>query len=533
MFLMKTKRFSGFLAILALLFFCVQCFPEQPRVCANLGQGEQAPAAAIYHPVIPYSPNCRAELVDPKEAFCLDKERCQSPTEDAASALYTCINKRCVRVPLEADGKPLLPTATKPCYPPNTPEEAKRTEGICRAGQQGSLLSGTLQGACAGAILPQDRTKLQELPEEKRCARTDEDCDGQIDLSADACPCSPVGSLRTCYPPLRQQQGDQPTRGADEHTSACQEGHQRCEADPASLTASNGRWGACQGFRLPAPSPCLGIDGDCDGQIEQSTSACFCLLPSPQGGFTEQSAEQITPTQCQQIGGLYYCRDICQCTEGTPPRPCTLARIDQDALCNQIFQICERKTIKEGDTTEENTIFLWSACRYQANAPNPQNNTQVKLLPAGTNALLLPRAEICNNKDDDCDGLTDNITGTQEPYAEGCTEVEMNAERAIRKYCGLRTCQNAQLGSCEKHGEICNGKDDDCDGLIDNIESCNFIDPQGRSLRGYLFCLQKPDGSYENSACRSVEICNNNVDDDNDGQIDEANCIPPLQIPSP
>lgn len=90
--------------------------------------------------------------------------------------------------------------------------------------------------------------------------------------------------------------------------------------------------------------------------------------------------------------------------------------------------------------------------------------------------------------------------------------------------------------------ESCNGKDDDCDGLIDeeNANGCvNFYMDLDSDGYGTIFdykCLCQPSSFYTASVagdCNDVnpqinpghpEICSNGFDDNCDGQVDEPNC---------
>ena len=73
--------------------------------------------------------------------------------------------------------------------------------------------------------------------------------------------------------------------------------------------------------------------------------------------------------------------------------------------------------------------------------------------------------ETCNGKDDDCDGQKDN----------GFTCVA-GARRGCNTHCnsqGSQTCTaTCGWGACKPHAETCNGKDDDCDGQVDEGGVC-------------------------------------------------------------
>jgi hypothetical protein len=79
---------------------------------------------------------------------------------------------------------------------------------------------------------------------------------------------------------------------------------------------------------------------------------------------------------------------------------------------------------------------------------------------------VLPGAEQCNGKDDDCDGTTDN----------GCPCTEGDA-KACSTACGTgqQKCVSTAWTECDApqpQSETCNGNDDDCDGTVDNGAPC-------------------------------------------------------------
>jgi len=142
-----------------------------------------------------------------------------------------------------------------------------------------------------------------------------------------------------------------------------------------------------------------------------------------------------------------------------------------------------------------------------------------------------PTSEVCNDLDDDCDGLTDEENACP-PCLEGATEPCGSDVGACQR--GVRRCANGALGACQgavgPTPEVCNAIDDDCDGDTDEDfhlgEPCDGPDSD-QCLDDVMTCNGCSAGTD------TLEICNGK-DDDCDGIVDSdcesGSCNPNLVV---
>ncbi len=121
-----------------------------------------------------------------------------------------------------------------------------------------------------------------------------------------------------------------------------------------------------------------------------------------------------------------------------------------------------------------------------------------------------PLSESCNTIDDDCDGIIDNVDGGSSMAATRCQ------------------C----YGGATPQLETCNGIDDDCDGLIDNDADCCTIGQtrqcgpgtdDGECVFGNSACSGGVWGTCTGAVYPRLEVCGDGLDNDCDGETDE-NC---------
>jgi hypothetical protein len=335
------------------------------------------------------------------------------------------------------------------------------------------------------------------------CNDLDDDCDTFVDedFPGKGASCT-NGKNGACFRPGTRQ---------------CTGNGLACDALPIDCVAgrlrdpSNNDLGPCDEI-------CNTADDDCDGKIDEGLSGCTCV---------SQGAEQCDNDDDDCDGTVDEDTDI----------PCG------NGVCAGV-RPCQATPGCDASPTCSGANCCLGACTATPPAP-----------------------EICNGADDDCDGLADGFTeacsnmstgfppfdALNNPGADHATDTPcetLNATDPGKCICqpGRRTCQlngGGTYSSCDAEvtpqTEVCNGLDDDCDGLIDetpaiacttNAEcagspltpSCvdNTCQPADCSLSGCggkLLCVAGVPTCQQAGAVTDPTC--NNIDDDCDGNVDE------------
>ncbi|MBL8787281.1 MAG: hypothetical protein JNJ59_20415, partial [Deltaproteobacteria bacterium] len=207
--------------------------------------------------------------------------------------------------------------------------------------------------------------------------------------------------------------------------------------------------GASGGVCLPVPTANLCLqcerDADCQGPADRCIAGrCGrdCMPGSIYGACTGAEGErdccpagfECHAGQCARESG------DCACDVDGKLRPC--ANSNALGTCQGV-QRCATSGPSAG----------WGAC-----------------------SAATPVAEICNGQDDDCDGFVDTSDASVD--VTGLAGYP-DCERVSEACSGRWACAGASGWVCtarEPEVEVCNGKDDNCDGVADD----GFVDAQGR-----------------------------------------------------
>jgi len=326
----------------------------------------------------------------------------------------------------------------------------------------------------------------------EQCDGLDNDCDGTVDETTNDLP----GVGITCGNEVGECTGG---------TTLCQDGSIVCGAGAVN----------------PTFEACNNLDDDCDGNVDEN---------NPEGGLI------CGTNQGECIAGVQ------QCTAGV--LSCVGETTGGTEICNGFDDDCDG-LFDEGITlsgncgpTSDNGVCTFGV--------NTCVGGSIQCVGA-----VLPKLEECDMTDHDCDG--NNLNGfnlTTDP--NNCTAcgnqcAGFNAFWTCNNGCEVAACETdfhdlnglandgCEFGPCTFAGnEICNGVDDDCDGLIDegvNASPPDICDQDGEcsgtvatcdSVAGQFVCPYGATVSTDVAGAIISEVDCDERDNDCDGRVDEA-----------
>ncbi len=229
------------------------------------------------------------------------------------------------------------------------------------------------------------------------------------------------------------------------------------------------------------------------GLVQSGTSriidtqvACLCSQPY------DAKCDVFDPDTCECPTGRWTCdfgTDVCQ------PSPA--------AQCNTSL-------VGEGDSCSNGKLGICEEFGYKVCGADGRLGCSAGPGPA-------PRTEVCNGLDDDCNGIVDDVAweGIAACHVDFGRNTAKIQQETIRCNIGHASCVDAQeiCVPLLPMPEICNGLDDDCDALIDNLSKSN----NRYNVEQRFTAVQEGDepaplrttltGDYAAAACFERDVC--------------------------
>jgi hypothetical protein len=346
----------------------------------------------------------------------------------------------------------------------------------------------------------------------EQCGGGDEDCDGQVDEPG------AIGELEWFVDGDGDGFGDQVVLA--------------CEGD--GLSTEGGDCDDADELTYPgAPEVCDGVDNDCDGVVDDDTEAISWYLDGDGDGF----GGELEVVQCEPPGGDFRALGG-DCDDDDPE-----VSPGADELCNDRDDDCD------GDVDEEAVdgaeVFadgdgdgvgagaaLGEACELDEGESFDDDDCD------DADPLVAPGLpELCDGLDNDCNGLVDDdvvavawfLDLDGDGFGDESTRVEDCASPGVDYVLVSGDCDDGDPATSPDADEVCDGVDNDCDGVVDEDALDRFADADGDGFGEPGTRADCDVGVVDDTDCDdddptvnpdAEELCDG-VDNDCDGRIDE------------
>ena len=402
-------------------------------------------------------------------------------------------------------------------------------EPVCSCDMDGDGYDDT---ACGGLDCDDSDASINPAASEV-CDGVDNDCDGLVDAD------DPGAVRLTTY--YADSDGD----GYGDLTSTTDD----CATPTGYTTDDNDCDDSDAAINPAATEVCDYVDNDCDGSIDEGLTTTF-YADSDGDGYGDASTGTDA---CSTPTG--HTTDDSDCDDGD-------ASINPAAseVCDGVDNDCDG--LVDADDSSVTGLSTYYADADGDGYGDASSTTADCSLPTGyttdttdcddSRSAVNPGAtEICDGLDNDCDGLVDDadssVTGQSTFYADadsdgyGDPSVDTDACSQPTGYVtGSTDCDDSDSAINPAATEVCDGVDNDCDGLVDDADSSvvgqsTFYadadsDGYGDATSTTDSCSTPSGHVSDDTDCDdtdaainpgATEVCDE-VDNDCDGSIDEG-----------
>ena len=280
--------------------------------------------------------------------------------------------------------------------------------------------------------------------------------------------------------------------------------------------------------QAPGVEVCNGLDDNCNGLIDEGT-VCQVCSPAPEvcNGIDDDcnSAIDDNPIDANQPCGI----SIGECSPGLTVcnggvLTCAGAIGPQGEVCNGLDDDCDG--VVDGMTVPCYSGPLATlgvgVCHAGGQACTAAPGSGVPAFGPCVGEVV-PSAELCDGLDNDCNGLVDDQVSDGLGHLTGDACCRFAAKCGVGECTfGAYACAGSAVvcnGGVDPSPEICDGLDNDCNGAVDDVPGKGAPCVLAGGCPGVLDC-QLGGGLVCIAAATGLEVCNG-IDDDCDGSIDE------------